>query len=391
MKEDKRILIIDDNEDDRLIIGRILNKTGYKNLLFAETGEEGVKKAKLEKLNLVVTDTLLPGIDGFEVCRQLRESKGSTIPKVIIMTGLTNAADAVKASHAGADDYIAKTGDGMPLIEAVKKLGGYNIMPAPAPADDLPEQINALRERYAEKFPKRIKEIEETWNTLDNNWNKEAFKGLYHLFHKLAGSSRTFGFTTVANAVQPLEILLKSIIERNTPLTAEEQTQISTYLVALKQLSVKFDQDALTQKRDEHTAYQPSSQWEKTDTEKLTVLMIEDDEELAYLLDFLLKREGFETLVAHDGNQALGIIDKVTPPKLVLSDLMLPYVDGFQLITHIRSKPEWHNVPIIVLSSKLHEQDIVRALNIGANDYILKPFQPAELITRLRRFLRQPK
>lgn len=118
------------------------------------------------------------------------------------------------------------------------------------------------------------------------------------------------------------------------------------------------------------------------------ILVIEDDQEIAYVLKFILQREGLEVHHASDGRQATTMIEHMPMPKLVLCDINLPYVDGFQLISIIRSKESWKDVPIIMLTSKSQEKDIVRALDSGANDYVLKPFSPKELIARLRRFLR---
>ncbi|MEW5892360.1 MAG: response regulator [Pseudomonadota bacterium] len=119
-----------------------------------------------------------------------------------------------------------------------------------------------------------------------------------------------------------------------------------------------------------------------------TVVVVEDDEVIAYLLEFILKREGYEAVRAKDGREALDLIQTLPAPSLVLLDVMLPYSDGFQLIQAIRANPAWRDVPIVMLTVKSHEQDIVRALDSGANDYILKPFQPNELLARIRRFLK---
>ena len=118
----KRVLIIDDNEQDRKIIERFLKRAGYSDVATAETGEEGVSRAESEKPDLVVIDTMLPGIDGFAACRQIRERLGSDTPKIIVMTGSVDAIDAVKARKMGADDYCVKTSDGTPLLEAVNNL-----------------------------------------------------------------------------------------------------------------------------------------------------------------------------------------------------------------------------------------------------------------------------
>lgn len=120
----KKILVIEDNDQDRKIIGRYLKKSGYEDVVFAESGEEGVAKAKVESPDIVVSDTMLPGIDGFEVCRQIREHFGPDTPKIIIMTGAVDAVDAVKAKKMGANDYCVKTSDYEPLLDAVKNVGG---------------------------------------------------------------------------------------------------------------------------------------------------------------------------------------------------------------------------------------------------------------------------
>ncbi len=118
----KKILVIDDNEQDREILKRYLSEAGYKQILDAEDGKAGLKKAKEAKPALVIVDTLMPGLDGFEVCRRLKESQSKTAPKVIIMTGSIDAVDAVQAREGGADDYCVKTSDCAPLLAAVKKL-----------------------------------------------------------------------------------------------------------------------------------------------------------------------------------------------------------------------------------------------------------------------------
>lgn len=121
------------------------------------------------------------------------------------------------------------------------------------------------------------------------------------------------------------------------------------------------------------------------------ILIVEDDEHIAYLLEFMLQREGYTTIRAADGRVAEQLLEKNAPPLLVLLDVMLPYQDGFQLISKMRAKSEWKEVPVIMLTAKSHERDIVRALEAGANDYVVKPFQPNELLARVRRFLKIPK
>lgn len=124
--------------------------------------------------------------------------------------------------------------------------------------------------------------------------------------------------------------------------------------------------------------------------QNISILVVEDDEEIAYLLKFMLEREGYHVSHAIDGKEAIRLIDEMSSPNLVLLDVMLPYHDGFQLITYIRKKEDWKEVPIVMLTAKSQETSIARALEAGANDYIVKPFQPLELMVRLRRFFKNP-
>lgn len=119
-----------------------------------------------------------------------------------------------------------------------------------------------------------------------------------------------------------------------------------------------------------------------------TILIIEDDEDMVTLLQFLVEREGCQAIVATEGRQARSLVDTLSPPRLVLLDVMLPYLNGFELVTYIRSKAPWHEVPIVMLTADSAERDIVRALDAGASDYVVKPFNPKELMARLRRFLK---
>ena len=123
--------------------------------------------------------------------------------------------------------------------------------------------------------------------------------------------------------------------------------------------------------------------------EEFDVLVAEDDDQISYLLNFMLTREGYKVKVANDGQEAMDAIENMKMPKLVLLDIMMPYFDGYQILEHIRGETDWTDVPILMLTAKSQEKDIVKALESGANDYVVKPFQPGELITRLKMLMRR--
>lgn len=120
-----------------------------------------------------------------------------------------------------------------------------------------------------------------------------------------------------------------------------------------------------------------------------SILVVEDDDHIGQLLKFMLERQGYQVHLATDGRAASAYIEaNPAPPDLVLFDVMLPYIDGFELVGIARARSGWESVPIVMLTAKTLERDIVGALDAGANDYIVKPFQPNELLARLRRFLK---
>ena len=117
-----KVLIIDDNDQDRKIITRFLKKSGYENIVTAVTGEDGVKMAEEEDPFLIVLDTVLPDTIGFEVCRKIRAMNRIPAPKIIMQTGSIENVDAGRAKEAGVDEYCVKTSDCAQLIEAIKKI-----------------------------------------------------------------------------------------------------------------------------------------------------------------------------------------------------------------------------------------------------------------------------
>lgn len=117
-------------------------------------------------------------------------------------------------------------------------------------------------------------------------------------------------------------------------------------------------------------------------------LVVEDDDQIAYLLRFILEREGYRVELAAEGRAAQDLIESMAPPALAMLDVMLPHVDGYQLLGMIRAREAWRTVPVLMLTAKSQEKDIVRALDAGASDYLVKPFKPDELRARIKRMVR---
>ena len=119
-----------------------------------------------------------------------------------------------------------------------------------------------------------------------------------------------------------------------------------------------------------------------------TVYIIEDEEDIAKLIIYNLSLEGFKVGHFETGEEGLSAI-KNKLPDLILLDLMLPGMSGFDICNKIKSNPTTKNIPIIMVSAKGEEEDIVKGLELGAEDYITKPFSPKVLIARVKTSLRR--
>jgi DNA-binding response OmpR family regulator len=115
------------------------------------------------------------------------------------------------------------------------------------------------------------------------------------------------------------------------------------------------------------------------------ILIIEDDKKTASLVALYLEREGFQPRIAYDGQQGLEMA-RQHPPLLIILDLMLPVIDGWEVCRQLRKSSD---VPIIMLTARDEEVDLISGLTLGADDYVAKPFSPRELVARVKAVLRR--
>ncbi|MGC6500509.1 MAG: phosphate regulon transcriptional regulator PhoB [Henriciella sp.] len=118
------------------------------------------------------------------------------------------------------------------------------------------------------------------------------------------------------------------------------------------------------------------------------IIIAEDEPAVSELLRYNLEAQGYETAIARDGDEALLLIEERTP-DLILLDWMLPRVSGIEICRRVRSRTDLANLPIIMLTAKTEEADRVRGLEMGADDYVIKPFSTNELIARVKAVLRR--
>lgn len=123
--------------------------------------------------------------------------------------------------------------------------------------------------------------------------------------------------------------------------------------------------------------------------ESKRVLICDDDPLLVELLTYRLSNRGYDVAVARDGGEALALLDDAHPDAVVL-DAMMPVLDGYEVLRRIRENHAHSATPVVMLTARKQERDILSALELGASDYLVKPFIPEELVARLGRLIGTP-
>lgn len=121
-----------------------------------------------------------------------------------------------------------------------------------------------------------------------------------------------------------------------------------------------------------------------------TVLMIEDHDDTACLVRFILERNGYAVRHAPDGKNAKRLTESSEPPDLVLLDISLPSLSGFEVLHAIRSTPTWEQIPVVMLTANGRPESMAEATTLGATEYLKKPFTPEHLLRTVASFMSKP-
>jgi DNA-binding response OmpR family regulator len=116
------------------------------------------------------------------------------------------------------------------------------------------------------------------------------------------------------------------------------------------------------------------------------ILVVDDEPNIVLALEYLMRREGFEVAVAADGEAALEAI-AASPPDLVILDVMLPKMDGFEVCRRVRADPRWRGLRILMLTARGRDTEVAKGLDLGADAYVTKPFSTRDLVARVRALL----
>jgi serine phosphatase RsbU (regulator of sigma subunit)/HPt (histidine-containing phosphotransfer) domain-containing protein len=290
--------------------------------------------------------------------------------------------------------------------------------------DAIRVQFETLHKSYVAELPHKILHAYEIWNQIsDDGWDDDAWQNLHRLIHSLAGSGAIYGFPMISAAARALDIQLKAIVQdaRAPGISQKKELAALLDLVALAvhaaqnsrasldlfdesrvvapQAPAGFDQaaPALAESNQPHIDQHqpcvetPSSGWLRAaeqdhsveETSSIRVLVVDDDPQFRQLLTIWLETRGYQVATAASGEDALARLESVAPPDLMFLDVLLPGINGLQVLDLMRDQV--HDMAVILTTAFGSEPVAINALRRGADDYLPKPFDTREFQTVLQR------
>jgi len=497
------ILIVDDTPVNLKLTRILLINEGYK-VLTAASAEEALELLRSYHPSLVLADIQLPGIDGLELTRRIKQDERTRDITVVALTAYATKGDEQKAIDAGCDGYLTKPIDTRALGDRIRQFLDRRAETTPGPttapagmakAGIPPAELLALRRRFLDEGQEQVRQ----WLLdLEGSFNaNEAARAV----HQWIGAGGLLGYTAISRLSREVEATLnerpldqaqlrdsltnlalafgspkdardltvpESILkvlagkkvavvglspaelqrltialeraeaevvpyEHTDQPTAEDVQQCDAvvigvrpdttdslwldpdkspvryrplvlsgsreHLVALPEavqataseflMDSWLPEEALVRLTHAVTALRPSAPSASTPAPapmvgRSTVVLADDDPTVLALVRATLKNFGMDCHTAPDGRTAIDVIRKVRPKAAVL-DVNMPGMDGYEVLAVIRS--EQLPIQVLLLTARQQEADVIRAFSLGADDYVVKPFSPMELVARLKRLL----
>lgn len=387
----KRLLIIEDDPQFAQIVRDYAQKRDF-HCVIAPDGETGLQAIPRYQPHAVILDLKLPGITGWEVLEQLKHNPDTRHIPVHIISAL---AEDSHAYQMGAIGFVSKPVTRQDLEQVFQKL----------------EQLNA-------RAIKRLLVIEDDEN-LRHSVKKLLGGADVEIVEASSGQAALNHLRTQPFDGMILDLTLPDmtgyelldqihhdpslnrcpiIVYTGKTLTEEENMALIPYTDSIIIKGVKsperlLDETALflhrvvaDMPRDKQQAIKSLQEADKTLAGK-EILVVDDDVRNAFALSKLLGDKGLKVTLARSGQQALELLEELAAIDLVLMDIMMPGMDGYETIRRIRSQPRWRDLPIVALTAKAMKGDAEKCLAAGANDYLSKPLDTSRLFSMLRVWL----
>lgn len=416
--DDATILIVEDNKTIATATTAYLRSEG-RRITVVETAERAMDVLASEDVDLVVLDLILPDRDGRDVLVQMREDVNTSIIPVVVLSSNAGAVARAECLAVGADDFLEKPADPKVLRATAARLVKAGRQRRDAVRDGLTGLPNragllALYEGYRRKAEPgalitvamlSLDPVAEVTMRLGLAAGDRFLLEVCAAVHEALGKGDRLGRWETSELVAILPDRTaeeaKRILETTIRmLTADDalddirQAGIDITLsggVATVANEEPLHEAISSAQRFLYAAKASGGDTVHADDDAVDlgthrILLVEDDRVTATLLHHRLVRDGHDVVAFADGREAHDWA-RDEDFDLAVLDVKVPGMDGFELLAKLRDIPRYRTVPIVMLTGMGSEADVVRGLELGADDYMLKPFSPTELLARVRRLL----
>jgi DNA-binding response OmpR family regulator len=388
----RRALVIEGNPLHRKVLVRSLEKSGFA-VDALDSAEQGLESFQRCPYGIVLVDCDTPEINGFRMAASMRVIEGSARHTPIVgLTGNPSQSHRRERKAAGIDNYLLKpfrrervdavvsqyapTRELRPVPQLLS-LDKDRVRELQELACDDPALLDELIDLFLTEAPKLIDQMRRATEDEDG-------PALRRAAHTLKGSSGQMGALRIQDICATIETLAGTgSLVGVEPLLSEVSLAFARSVGELRSLGNGTLKPVEGRAETGATAERPPRQPAKSNE----VLLAEDDMLIARFLVASLSAAGFHVIHVRDGKAALDAVHAKSFAAIVL-DINMPELDGYQVLSEIRALVG-EGTPVAIISSRHQEQDILRAFDLGVDDYLTKPFNPSEVVARIRRLVRQ--
>jgi len=392
-RDRSKVLIAEDDDDQRAIVMGYLRAVGYEPLPVC-SGDQVLAATRAGEPSVILLDVGLPGLDGYSVCRLLKTDPALAAIPVLFMTTRSRMDERLAGLALGADEYLIKPVD---LCELSVRIERARTRARDVESADLPgampygEFFERSRRCLANSPASAVfirvppEHTEAATAFIKDDVRRRDIFGAYDQSHLVL----LLPELPAAVACDRITGIIARLKEAGVSgITAGVAVSPAPGGKSIEDLMVEADEALVEARYLGKAAVVSSDLSPRRDPAQsgYTVLVADDDPDLTRIVDAQMRAAGYTPSLVFDGEQALAALDKSRPDVLVL-DLMMPKRNGFEVLAKLNQR-EGPRPSVIVLSARGREDDVTRAFDLGANDYMTKPFSPQELLARVARLLR---
>lgn len=241
-----------------------------------------------------------------------------------------------------------------------------------------------LRAAYAERLKRSAESIDNILLRKQlNPLSTHDLQSALHLAHGLSGSGATFGFPEISEKGKNAEIFLNDLLK----ITASQDNMDEQDFIQLEEIMLSLKNCCLKESEKEYESNSfVTEEEEKSLNRKLCVLIADDDEDILDILSHKLQKKGIKTVLAKNGEEALEMVSECAPDLIIL-DIMMPGMDGHEVLKKLKSNPASVSTPVIMLTAQHERKNFINSMHEGALEFVLKPVDPEQFTEKVSKIL----